>query len=46
MPLKWTRVIILDQLEGDDVEVFNIEDDKETEYELPIRMGKKAKDNW
>ena len=39
-------MIILDQLEGDDVEIFKIEDDKAVEYELPISMGKKTKDNW
>ena len=44
--MKWTRVINLDELDGDDVEIFKIEDDKAAEYLLPIRMGKKAKDNW
>ena len=46
IPYKWTRVISMDQLEGDEVEVYPIADNKDVEYELPTKMGKKTKDNW
>ena len=46
MPIRWTRIITVDEEEVDEVEVYAIDEDLEHEYEEPRGLKKKSKKKW
>ena len=41
IPVRWTRIISIDDLDGNDIKTFPINDDLDVEYELPKSNLKK-----